>query len=35
MASAGVSVKIQENILCGDKIIYGTLQHVVGKMVNI
>ena len=31
----GVSVKIQKNIVCAKKVIFGILQHVAAKMVNI
>ena len=30
-----VSVKIQKNILCLKKVIFGILQHVAQKMVNM
>ena len=33
--NVGVSVKIQKNIICAKKIIFGILQHVVVKMVNM
>ena len=31
----GVSTKIQKNIMYLKKIVFGILQHVVAKMVNI
>ena len=33
--SVGVNIKIQKNIVCTKKIIFGILQHVVAKMVNM
>ena len=33
--SVGVSVKVQKNIVCAKKIIFGTLIYVVAKLVNI
>ena len=33
--SVGVNIKIQKNIVCTKKIIFGILQHVVANMVNM
>ena len=35
MIHVGASVKIQKNIMCMKKIIFGILVHVLMKMVNI
>ena len=33
--NVGVSVKIQKNIMCAKKIIFGILLHAVVKMANM
>ena len=33
--SVSGSVKIQKNIFCSKKVIFGILQHVAPKMVNV
>ena len=33
--SVGVSIKIQKNILCAKNVIFGILQYVATKVVNM